>query len=101
MDLATRMFKTKAEADQLEDDFFEAIQKIIPKADWSTMSLDSYDGSFEIYGFSPFDAEFTDDQLGQIWELGFSRFWLHPGDSRNFQNPNERYFYRKNAEKDT
>lgn len=49
--------------------------------EYGDVRYDYYDNSFQVYDVSPPDYKFTKDQLSQIWEAGFKRFWIFNANS--------------------
>ncbi len=80
MNLATRLFAADAELDAAETQLLLALTAILGPVDWQRITVDPSDMSFEAFSFTPFDIEIAPEQLLKIGNLGFGRFWIHPGD---------------------
>lgn len=94
MKLADRIFKSWREYDSATDELYEKLLEIFgPGLDWTSITFDEYDSSFEAYEFKPFDLQPTEVQLAAVYALGFDRFWLHP--TADAVKDYERYFGKK------
>jgi hypothetical protein len=58
-----------------ESQFEEFLDKLCGRLPGEDITYDDYDFSFELKSV-PLDFEFTEEQLQEIWRLGFEKCWI-------------------------